>query len=130
MVTFAIVVRGSPIAGQSAWAALRFCEATLAQGHTIVRIFFYGDGVECANTNRVLPQDESDLIQRWQKLHEAAGITSVVCVSSALKRGILDAREAMRSNKLATLAPFMEIGGLGQLVEATTLAQKVVCFHD
>lgn len=130
MVTFAVVVRGSPLAGQSAWAALRFCEALLASGHAIVRVFFYGDGVECANANRILPQDESDLIQRWQKLHEATGIKPVVCVSSALKRGILDAREATRSGKLATLAPFMEIGGLGQLVEATTLAGKVVCFHD
>jgi tRNA 2-thiouridine synthesizing protein D len=130
MVTFAVVVRGSPLTGQGAWAALRFCEAVVADGHSIVRVFFHGDGVEIANANRIFPQDESDLILRWQQLHESAGITPVVCVSSALKRGVLDAREAKRSGKLETLAPFMEIGGLGQLIEATTLASKVVCFHD
>jgi tRNA 2-thiouridine synthesizing protein D len=130
MVTFAVVVRGSPLAGQGAWAALRFCEAVIAANHAIVRVFFHGDGVESANANRVLPQDESDLLQHWKQLHDTAGITPVVCVTSALKRGLLDAREAKRSRKLETLAPFMEIGGLGQLIEATTQANKVVCFHD
>jgi len=130
MVTFTIVVRGSPIAGQSAWSALRFCEAVISAGHAIVRVFFHGDGVDSSNANRIFPQDESDLILRWQQLHDAAGITPIVCVTSALKRGLLDAREAKRSGKLETLAPFMEIGGLGQLIEATTLASKVVCFHD
>jgi tRNA 2-thiouridine synthesizing protein D len=130
MVTFAIVVRGSPLTGQGAWAALRFCEAAITAGHTVFRVFFHGDGVESANANRVLPQDDADLLSRWRQLHESAGISPVVCVSSALKRGILDAREARRSGKLETLAPFMEIGGLGQLIEATTAADKVVCFHD
>ena len=95
-----------------------------------MRVFFHGDGVESANANRVFPQDESDLLQRWRQLHDSAGITPIVCVTSALKRGLLDAREAKRSAKVETLAPFMEIGGLGQLIEATTLASKVVCFHD
>lgn len=130
MTTFAIVVRGNPVAGQSSWSALRFCEAAVAAGHTLVRVFFHGEGADCANTNRVMPQDESDLLLRWQNLHAITGTDFVVCVSSALKRGILDQREAQRSGKLATLAPFMSIGGLGQLVEATTLADRVVSFHD
>jgi tRNA 2-thiouridine synthesizing protein D len=130
MVTFAIVVRGNPLTGQGAWAALRFCEAAIAAGHGISRVFFHGDGTECANANRVFPQDEADPLQRWRQLHETAGITPVVCVTSALKRGVLDAREARRNNRLETLAPFMEIGGLGQLIEATATADKVVCFHD
>lgn len=130
MVALAVVVRGNPLAGHGAWAALRFCEAAVAAGHDIVRVFFHGEGVESANANRVFPQDETDLLQRWQSLHESAGVTPIVCVSSALKRGLLDAREARRSGKLQTLAPFMEIGGLGLLIEATSLASKVVCFHD
>jgi len=130
MVTFAVIVRGNPLAGQSAWNALRFCETVISAGHTVVRVFFHGDGVEFANANRLFPKDESDLILRWRQLHDSAGITPIVCVTSALKRGLLDAREAKRSSKLETLAPFMEIGGLGQLIEATTLASKVVCFHD
>ena len=130
MASFAVVIRGSAILGQSAWNALRFCETATELGHAILRVFFHSNGVDIANVNRIMPQDEIDLLSRWQQLHAKTNLDIIVCVSSALKHGILDESEALRRHKLATLAPFIEIGGLGQLIEATTMADKVVSFHD
>ena len=41
--------------------ALRFAQAALADGHEIVRLFFYQDGVHSAASNVVSPQDEAAL---------------------------------------------------------------------
>ncbi len=130
MAKFTIVVRCDTLKMQSAWSALRFCETAIASGHHIERVFFQGDGVYAALANRAIPQNESDPMNRWQALAETSGVPMVVCVSSALKRGIFDSREAQRYQREATMAPFMEIGGLGQLVEASAIADRVVCFHD
>ena len=35
----------APPQHEQAWHALHFCEAAIAKGHTIERVFFYGDGV-------------------------------------------------------------------------------------
>ena len=41
---FALLITAPPLHEQ-AWHALHFCEAARAQGHTVERVFFYGDGV-------------------------------------------------------------------------------------
>jgi len=130
MANFAIIVRASSLNMQSAWSALRFCEEASASGHRIERVFFHGDGTDIALATRVFPQNESQILSRWEALAEKFGVSLVVCISSALKRGILDAKEAKRHRQTPTMATFMEIGGLGQLVEACNLADRVVCFHD
>lgn len=130
MASFAIIVRSSSLNMQSAWSALRFCEEAAAAHHRIVRVFFHGDGTDIALTNRVFPQNEVSLLSRWESFAQKSGTPLIVCISSALKRGILDDNEARRYQKHPTMSPFMEIGGLGQLVEASSLADRVVSFHD
>ncbi|MND01677.1 Sulfurtransferase TusD [compost metagenome] len=57
------------------------------------------------------------------------GIDAVVCVASALKRGILDEKEALRYDAAgSSLAPGFVISGLGQLVDATLKADRVINF--
>lgn len=129
MSTFAIVVRGAPYSSQAALSAYHFCHAVLASGHSIQRLFFYEDGVLNASAAIVPPQDDLHLPQAWQTLVQQHGLDAVVCVSSALKRGVLDAAEAERYGLAAgSLLPGFVIGGLGQLVDSCVQADRVLNF--
>lgn len=124
---FALLVTAPPLHEQG-WHALHFCEAAIAQGHMIERVFFYGDGVLHGNLLNTPPQDETDLAERWAAL-AANGTELVICVAAALKRGILDADNARRFEKpVANLAPGFIISGLGQLAESLVTADRVVSF--
>src|SRR5690606_13664392 len=98
---FSLVIYGAPYASESAATALHFARAALAAGHGIQRLFFYQDGVHNASSLVVPPQDEADIPRAWQALIREHGIDAVVCVASALKRGILDAGEAERYDRAA-----------------------------
>lgn len=129
MSRFAILIQGAPYTSQAALSALHFCRALLDQGHTIERLFFYQDGVHNASLLIVPPQDEFHIPQAWQALIEQHGIDAVVCIASALKRGILDAGEAARYDKpAANLLPGFTIGGLGLWLEASAKADRVLNF--
>ena len=109
--------------------ALRFAEAVLADGHEIVRVFFYRDGVYCASASVVAPQDELDVAARWRAFIEQNHLDGVVCIAAALRRGVLNDEEARRYGREAVSvgAPW-ELSGLGQLHEAAQLADRLVCF--
>lgn len=130
MATFTLVIHGAPYASQAAHSALHFCRALLESGHAVSRLFFYQDGVHNASALVVPPQDEVHLPRAWQELVTRHGLDAVVCVASALKRGILDEGEAARYGKAAAnLLPGFTIGGLGQLVEAVLASDRVLNFH-
>jgi len=44
-----LLVTGPLYSSQSAYSALRFCEAAVATGNTISQVFFYQDGVTQAS---------------------------------------------------------------------------------
>lgn len=129
MSTFTIVVRAAPYSSQASLSAYRFCRALLESGHSIERLFFYESGVLNACLNIVPPQDALHLPQAWQQLIHTNGIDAVVCVASALKHGVVDAQEAARYGlPVANLLPGFVIGGLGQLVDASVKADRVLNF--
>ncbi|MGM0633551.1 MAG: sulfurtransferase complex subunit TusD [Pseudomonadota bacterium] len=124
-----VVVHTAPWSHQASATALRFCQAAVKAGHVIHRLFFYYDGVHNTSTLAVPAQDELDIPAAWQRLVREHGIDAVACVSSALKRGILNDTEATRYERTASnLSPAVEISGLGQLIEATTHSDRVVNF--
>lgn len=129
MKTFSLVIYGAPYSSQAASSALNFAEAALSSGHTIYRLFFYQDGVHNASALVVPPQDEKNIPQAWQALIKQYDIDAVVCVASALKRGILDDGEAQRYDKVtANLLPGFTISGLGQLVDASLHSDRLLSF--
>lgn len=129
MSSFALVVRGAPYTSQSALSAYRFACAVLEAGHSITRVFFHEDGVYNACASIVPPQDELHLPRAWQALVRQHELDAVVCVASALKRGVLDEREAQRYEAgHGNLLEGFVISGLGQLVDATLQADRVVSF--
>ena len=101
----------------------------LERGHQIHRIFFLDDGTLAGASSMVTPQDEPDIASLWAELGTQHGVELILCVSSALKRGLLDASEAERYEKnAATVHPAFEISGLGQLIDATMTSDRMITF--
>ena len=92
-------------------------------------MFFLDDGTVAGNTNAVWAQDEANPTQLWADLQRDTSIELAVCVSSALKRGILDTTEADRYEKLSpSLHPAFCIAGLGQLIDALSCSDRHISF--
>lgn len=125
---FALLVTAAPHQEQ-AWQALEFSRAALASGHSLPRVFFYGDGALHGNSLLLPPQDEPDVQKGWQELAATHDIELVVCIAAALKRGVMDADTAAREEKTTSnLATGFVISGLGQLAEVMLDADRVVSF--
>lgn len=126
---FAIVVQGAPYSHQASLSALNFTNAALAAGHEIYRIFFYNDGVNNANDLIAPPQDETNIHAAWISLAQTYNIELIVCIASALRRGIVNESEADRYEKSSSnLNPAFTISGLGQLIDAGLTADRTVTF--
>ena len=117
---FGILVNEGPYQHQAADSAYQFALAALARGHVIYRVFFYNDGVINANRLSEPPQDDRNITRQWSALAADHGIDLVVCVAAGLRRGI----------KAEILAPGFHISGLGQLIEAGIVADRLVVFGD
>ena len=131
---FSIVVYGAPYSSQSPLSALQFARAVIDAGHEIYRVFFYHDGVYCGSKNIAAPQDEPNIAAQWAEFGENSGTELILCVASALRRGMLDETEARRYEKEnSTIYPAFTISGLGQLIDSNLNADRVVTFgarHD
>jgi len=125
---FAIALFAAPHT-PAARRALRFAEAVVESGHKIVRLFLYQEGVQTASSNIVMAQDETDIARQWQQFIGQQQLDAVVCIASALRRGLLDEGEAKRYGKAAVnLNEPWQLSGLGQLHEAIQQSDRLVCF--
>ena len=126
---FSIVIYAAPYSSESASSALRFAKSVIDQGHDVYRLFFFGDGVHNASQQTVVAQDEANLQQQWDELIQRHDIDSVICVSSALRRGVLNQTEADRHDLGAASAyASSEVAGLGQLIDAVLHSDRMVNF--
>lgn len=126
---YSLLVLSSPSYGQTARSAVLFAQALLRRGHRIERVFFMDEGTFAGSVNRVQPQDEADAMTLWIDLAQDHAVDLVLCVSSAIKRGLLDSGEAQRYEKIAaTVHPAFVISGLGQLIDATTKSDRLITF--
>ena len=115
-----ILVNEGPYTHEASDSAYQFCRAALAAGHQIQRVFFYHDGVNNASRLTEPPQDDRNIVNRWSKLAADHKVDLVVCVAAALRRGIKD----------ENLAAGFRISGLGQLIESSIQADRMVTFGD
>lgn len=126
---YALLVMSSPFSGQGAMTAARFARCVLARGHSISRVFFLDAGTTNGAAAAVFPQDEEDRLQPWVELAQQHKVELILCISSALRHGMLDETEASRHEKTsATVHPAFTISGLGQLVDAAAGADRLVTF--
>lgn len=116
----AILINEGPFTHQASDSAYQFALAALKKGHQIARVFFYNDGVFNANKLTEPPTDDRNPVSRWSSLGQSHNIDLVVCVAAALRRGIKD----------EILAPGFRISGIGQLIEAGIVNDRLVVFGD
>ena len=127
--TYAIVVRCGPHQQSQALSAFQFTKEALLQGHKVLRVFFYQQGVHIASRLRVVPQDERNLTALWQQLSLDYDLELSVCIAAALQSGIVDRQESDRYELGSdSLASQFTLVGLGQLAAASAECNRLVSF--
>lgn len=128
--TFTLVITGAPYSSQAPQTALGFAKAVVAAGHSIDRIFLYGDGVHLASALVAPPSDEPNWPKTWASFLEEHKVPAVACIASALRRGLIDSTEQKRYELTASnlLQPFV-IAGLGEWVEGNIRSSRTLYFH-
>lgn len=126
---YAIQVNAGPKHNHTDYSAYRFIQAALVQGHEIVRVFFYHDGIYHAFKTNSPPDDELQLTKLWGDLGKQHSLDLLVCISAAQRRGLLHSDEVRRLGMHDNyLADGFRIGGLGQWLEAMIEADRVLVF--
>jgi tRNA 2-thiouridine synthesizing protein D len=126
---FSLAIYAAPYSSQASDTAYRFALALLANGHQLYRVFFYHDGVHNCSALLTPPQDVINLSHQWQVLGKNYNIDLVVCIAAALTRGLLNNQEAQRYSKPAyNLAEGFNLSGLGQLVDAAVVSDRLITF--
>ncbi|ODS12542.1 sulfurtransferase complex subunit TusD [Vibrio scophthalmi] len=127
--TYTLVVNGSVYGSQAARSAYQFASALVTQGHTLVSVFFYQDGVTNGSALSVPANDEFDLTKAWQTLALQYNVRLETCVAAALRRGIVSQGEATQHGLVQhNLADGFSQAGLGSLAEAMLTQDRVVQF--
>lgn len=126
---FSLVIHGTAPTSYAAHSGLKFAHAVINGGHEIARVFFYHDAVRIADGNVVLPQDEVSIAEQWREFASTNQVELNLCIAAALRRGVLNEAEQQRYQRPSanSLAEF-EVVGLGQLIEASLVADRVVTF--
>lgn len=126
---YSLLVLSAPDSGSGNLTAARFASALVGAGHELFRVFFLDRGAATGLASTVLPQDELDVKRLWQALATDHGAELVLCVSSALRQGVLDASEATRyESPAATIQEGFVLGGLGLLVESLAESDRILTF--
>lgn len=126
---YSLAIYGGPYSQQASQSALNFARAVLERGHQIQRVFFYHDGIYNGSALISPPQDENNVSAQWQALAQEHGTELVVCIAAAVRRGLLDEKEAGRYSKpVHNLAEGFTLSGLGQLIDAGMSCDKLVTF--
>ncbi|MCY4045057.1 MAG: sulfurtransferase complex subunit TusD [Cellvibrionales bacterium] len=124
----AIMVKAPPFHSESDFA-LSLIKQLVKDKHPIECLFFYGEGVYHGQSQAVALQGQHQSITDWQALIQTHSLNAIVCITAALKRGIIDTDEMQRYNKEQTnLAPGLTLGGLGQWVDAVNKADQHLIF--
>ena len=131
---FAIQINEGPYQHQASDSAYQFAKAAIENGHEVIRVFFYHDGVNNASRFTIPPQDDRNVVSNWADLGIVGADGNpelVVCIAAALRRGILDQSEAEKNGINGNnIHPAFRISGLGQLIEAGIKADRLVVFGD
>ena len=121
MSRYALVVTTS-VTDNKTQTALDFAQQLLAQGHHLIGVFFYQDGVTIANTQIIFPSDEVNLAHKWQQFHHNTKVPLHLCITAAERRGLIEGNHSETSN----ISGEFTVSGLGELVVLTNSADKAV----
>ena len=126
---FSLLVLGAPHACQASVSAWQFARAAVADGHSMYRVFFYHEAVYQGLQAAVPAADEVAHSERWAQFARASACELLLCIGSAVRRGVLDRAEAKRHERAcASLHPAFALAGLGQLIDAGLRSDRLITF--
>ncbi len=126
---YTLLALSSPSDGQCLLTAVRVADAIIRRGHQLDTVFFSDAATTIGLATLCMPQDEIAIQRQWQRLAADHAVELVLCVASAIQRGVAGTDELPSDSKLhPTLAEGFRIGGLGQLISATHAADRVLTF--
>jgi len=126
---YCLHITAQPYSSQGATSALLFARELVQRGHNVSRVFFSGEGVLNGNAIACPPQDELNITQAWNDFAKDNGSELILCIASALKYGVVDEENAQRYERSqSNLQEGFILSGLGQLVEASLLNDRLVRF--
>lgn len=110
--------------------AIEYIHCALKAEVQIIGVFFYQDGVLNASKYLSIASDEYQALTHWQKLHNEYNLPLHVCVTAAEKRGLSEelTTEALPSSIFSNISEAFILSGLGELVELSAHADRVVQF--
>jgi len=114
--------------------ALNYIEAALSANVAVVGVFFYQDGVLNASNKVSITSDEFQTVSRWQTLHQVHQLPLHLCNTAGEKRGLSDegsdseSKIGNNTENNSDINSAFTVSGLGELVEITNQAQRVVQF--
>lgn len=126
---YTVLVTGSAYGTQNASTAFLFCQSLIKMSHTLNSVFFYCDGVLNANSLNKPAVDEFDLLSAWQELNQKNKVKLYVCVSAALRRGIIeDQKTSNIKTKKGNFSSFFESSGLVELAHSIKISDRIIQF--
>lgn len=129
MLRYVLLVTGPAYGTQQSSTALLFAQALLSSGHRLDSVFFYREGVANGNVLTSPASDECDLVREWQHLAEMSGAQLNVCISAALRRGVVDEQTAQYQRlSIGNLQPGFMLSGLGAFAEAVMKCDRLIQF--
>lgn len=117
---FTLLILTPPEAGDANARAAAFAGTLLDSGHELTCAFFHDSAVLTGLDGCDAPQDETDPRTAWSRLASEHGVSLVACVASAARHGVTSDR----------LLQGFRIGGLGELVEASTSSERLLTFAN
>jgi len=127
--SYTLLIASDPWSEASSNTAFNFIYALLQKGHTLNALFFYRNAVNMASRLTVVPDDENNHPEVWQKFLKKHQVEPLLCIGSALRRGILDKKYAKQYGKDGdSISDNFEIGGLAKLFEAIAQSDRFIQF--
>ena len=103
--------------------AINLVRAALDSDVSIIGVFFYQDGVLNAAKYLSIPSDEFQSLAQWQQLNSEYHVPLYLCITAAEKRGLSD---ELNNHESSNIDSAFTVSGLGELVELTSKAERVV----
>ncbi|MFT6692400.1 MAG: tRNA 2-thiouridine synthesizing protein D [Colwellia sp.] len=103
--------------------AINLVKAALDSGVSVIGVFFYQDGVLNAAKYLSIPSDEFQTLAQWQQLNSEYNVPLYLCITAAEKRGLSD---ELNNHESSNIDSAFTVSGLGELVELTSKAERVV----
>ncbi|AAO27181.1 conserved hypothetical protein [Buchnera aphidicola str. Bp (Baizongia pistaciae)] len=128
---YTVLVIGPPYSTQNSTSAFLFSRAVILNHHKLLSIFFYCDGALNANKFISPNFNECNLVEEWTWLHNKYLVKLCVCVSAALRRGVIDVVSNTKQNKnikVGNLKSSFFLTGLGEFSNYLKISDRVIQF--